>query len=726
MFANLAAQLELDPEMEPVSTADVGSFTWDFYAFERQGYPADLALAEEDGKTYFVFLLSPVDEHESLYKELFLPAVEAMTPVSETSEPADTKEPAGSQAKYGENFEVASCPFGLPPGQVDGETVECGYLTVPENRNDPDSREIRLAVAIFHPPEGTQPSEVSPKADPLIFLEGGPGGSALKIRVPTFDAFFVPMFAANRDIVVFDQRGTGFSEPALECPGYTELYLDLLDLEVGGQQLNSQEILERKVETFQACAEELSQVADLSAYHTAANAADVNDLRLALRYDQVNLWGGSYGTRLALEVMRAYPEGVRSAILDAPYPPEVDAYVDTPGSYARALSVLVERCASDEACNAAFPELRDTLFETVDRLNESPASLEVVHPLTGEHYARRLDGDGLLELVFRSLYDTALLPQLPQAIYDASEGTFTAFQRTMAIDILRQYIRNWGMYFSVLCHDEIPFSTWQEFKAAVAEHPEFAGFFGGFEVGGLSYQVCPGWGAGQAEINADEPVGNDIPAIVLTGEYDPIIPPNWGEQIAETLPGSHFFQFSGMGHGVLGADCPRSLVFAFLDDPVLAPDDACVAEMEITPFTVPMEAADVELKPYASEVKSIGGVAPAGWTETNPGVLVRGSTALDQTILVLDVQPLDAETVLSLIVQQFGLDKAPQSQGEREANGLTWALHTAETQGYVIGSALAERGEATLVVLLVTAASERDVLHGAVFLPVVDALVPLD
>ena len=153
-----------------------------------------------------------------------------------------------------------------------------------------------------------------------------------------------------------------------------------------------------------------------------------------------------------------------------------------------------------------------------------------------------LDGDGLTELVFRSLYDTSMRPLLPQAIYDASEGTFTSFLPTAMLDILRQHIRSWGMYFSVLCNEEMPFSTWEEFEGVVADYPEFAGFFAGFEVGGLAYAVCPGWGVGQADARENEPVTSDIPTLIMTGEYDPIVPPGWGQRAAETLANSYFFE----------------------------------------------------------------------------------------------------------------------------------------------------------------------------------------
>jgi len=603
---------------------------------------------------------------------------------------------------------------------VEGETVECGYLVVPENRMDPNSRNIRLAVAIFRHPDG------APEPDPIIYLEGGPGGSPLKAKVPNFDASFGPIFAANRDIILFDQRGVGFSEPVLDCPAFTELYLDLLDFQVDGELLTAQEILDRKVEAFMACAEDLSMVADLSAYNTVANAADVNDLRLALGYDQVNLYGSSYGTRLALGVMRDFPEGVRSVVLDAPYGPEVDIYLDTPSSFDRALTVLTRECAADDACNAAYPDLRTVLFDTVDQLNESPASFEVIHPLTRESYTKLLDGDGLTELVFRSLYITAMRPVLPQAIYDAGEETFTSFLPTAMLDILRQDIRSWGMYFSVLCNEEISFSTWKEFEAAVADYPEFAGFFAGFEVGGLAYAVCPGWGAGQADARENEPVTSDVPTLITTGEYDPIVPPGWGQRAAETLTNSYFFEYPGMGHGVSFGGCPRSMMLAFLDDPATAPDDACVAVLEIAPFVVPMEAADIELEPFTSEELAISGAVPMGWTEVQRGIFARASSAVDMAVLLLDVVPMSAEDFLDIVTEQYGLAERPESTGAREANDLTWSLYTFQVQGASRDLALAESEGLTLIVILRSAPNERDVLYEAVFVPAVEAMAPLE
>ncbi|NIV33457.1 MAG: alpha/beta fold hydrolase, partial [Anaerolineae bacterium] len=309
--------------------------------------------------------------------------------VTPTPEPTDTPSPTPAPVAV---FEDAACPFDLPEGQEEGETVECGYLVVPEDRSNPEGRKLRLAVAIFHHPDG------DPEPDPVIYLEGGPGGSALEFVDLGFEDQSAPVFAANRDLILFDQRGVGLSEPALDCPGLTELGIELLDNEIDGRVLTYREMDDLHLETALACEEDLHEIADLTAYNTIASAADVDDLRRALGYDQVNLWGISYGTRLALGIMRDYPDGVRSVVIDSVFPPDVESEVEAPANMDRALDLLLDSCAADEGCDSAYPDLRGVLFGMVDRLNEEPAAFPVSDLLTGDRYDAVMSGDDLLGL----------------------------------------------------------------------------------------------------------------------------------------------------------------------------------------------------------------------------------------------------------------------------------------------------------------------------------------
>ena len=474
-------------------------------------------------------------------------------------------------------FQPARCPFVLPEEVVEGQDVECGYLTVVEQRAENPAtpgRLVQLAVAVFHPPGGAQ------HPNPVIYLSGGPGGSALELIRFQFELLSAPVFAAGRDLVVFDQRGVGLSRPALDCPEFEQLVQDLLDRQVDARQINEPEIIELFLDRLSACRNNLGKLADLTAYNSATSAADVDDLRSALGYTQVNLWGGSYGTRLALEVMRRYPQGLHSVVLDAVYPPDVDLYVEGPGNFSRALEQLFAACAGNPVCNRAYPELREVFYETVDTLNATPVQSEIENPFTGEKYTNWMNGNTILALTFQLLYDSTIRYLIPKYIYAAHQGDYTAFERARGNLIALQSISSRGMMFSVQCHEEIPFSSAKEFQAEMERFPDLGGMYENGLLGGLSYRICEEWGAGRAEDNADHPVFSDLPTLLMSGEFDPITPPEWGRHAAETLANGYHYEFPGVGHGAsVMAGCPSEMFTAFLQNPGATPDDSCIQGM---------------------------------------------------------------------------------------------------------------------------------------------------
>lgn len=472
-------------------------------------------------------------------------------------------------------FISAACRFVLPENIQQGERVDCGYLTVPEQRADPDTRLIRLAVAIFHPPGGvTQP-------DPLIYLSGGPGASVLEAVRYQFDLLSKPAFDTGRDLVLFDQRGVGLSQPTLDCPQLDQLSLDLLDRHVQDQSLIEEQTNELLLESITTCQTTLSHTADLSAYNTAASAVDVEDLRQALGYESVNLWGGSYGTRLALEVMRSNPQRLRSVVLDAVYPPDVDLYASAPDNYQRALERLFAACAANAVCSQAYPDLEKEFYSLVTRLNAEPVLREIQNPLTGQKYEAWLSGDNLLGMIFQLLYDSKLRYLLPGIIHAASQGDYTTIDQVRGALIAQMKLSSRGMMFSVQCHEEIPFSSPQNLQDAINRHPRLAGMYQGPILGKQTYTVCQTWPAGRAEPIANQPVYSDIPTLVLSGEFDPITPPEWGQRVAQTLQNAFFYEYPGVGHGASTlAGCPNQMMADFLSDPGNPPDDDCMLEMD--------------------------------------------------------------------------------------------------------------------------------------------------
>ena len=475
-------------------------------------------------------------------------------------------------------FRLAQCPFVLPEGVREGEAVECGYLGVVEGRDGHSDatpgRVIQLAVAIFHRPGGVR------HQDPVIFLSGGPGASALEPLRYQFEVLSEPVFETGRDLVVFDQRGVGLSRPALDCPVYDELDLELLDRQIDGRTVSDDEAAEMYLNATRTCRDELAAVADLSAYHSAASAADVEDLRRALGYAKVNLWGGSYGTRLALEVMRRFPQSVRSVVLDAVYPPEVDLYVQAPANFERALNRLFDACAANTICAAAHPNLRDDFFATVEGLNAEPVVLETEDPITGDLQRTWMNGNTLLALTFQLLYDSRLRYLLPEQFEAARLGDFRVFERVLVALTERSRLSSRGMMLSVQCHEEVAFSSFDALQAELGRHPLIAAMYPNSILGGLAYRACSEWGAGRAEPSANEPVSSDIPTLLMTGEFDPITPPAWGQQAAAHLAHAYFYEYPGVGHGASALPgCPQQMFVAFLEDPHSPPHDACMASM---------------------------------------------------------------------------------------------------------------------------------------------------
>jgi hypothetical protein len=225
----------------------------------------------------------------------------------------------------------------------------------------------------------------------------------------------------------------------------------------------------------------------------------------------------------------------------------------------------------------------------------------------------------------------------------------------------------------------------------------------------------------------NEPVRSGIPTLVLAGEYDPITPPAWGQQVMDSLENSYFVQFPGQGHGPgLQNGCAQRVILEFFDDPTTQPEAACVADMSAPAFSVTEEpSADITLEPFTNDTFGISGVVPAGWDEAAPGVYRRGESALDPVALIQQAAPgTDAQTLLTTLQSQLRLEAMPDSAGTRAGNGLTWMLYELEIQGIAVDVALAEGDGTSYLVLMQYPADEREALYASVFLPAVDALIP--
>lgn len=608
--------------------------------------------------------------------------------VADSGQTPDTT--AGSvTAGYEPKFVEADCEF----EPVADQAPRCGFLEVPENRSVAGGREVRLHVAIFES-TGDQP-----KADPVVYLEGGPGGDALETIQYSFEDNFAPILA-ERDVIIFDQRGTGYSQPSLACKEVEDLTIDHI-----GSILEPDESLAIELEAEQACHDRIAlQDIDFTAYNSAESAADVADLRLALGYDEWNLYGISYGTKLALTVMRDHPEGVRSVVLDSVYPPDRDLVTETPGNFARALDEFFGACAQDPGCDGAYPDLQTRFFALVDQLNADPIMVEATDSLTLDRYDAAIDGDGFMSTIFQGLYSLDAIRYLPRMISDLERGETFVLGLLVSNSITNRSFLSSGYYSVVQCREEAPFSDFDAAQAAVDAYPEFGDYFdASFGVGPATYEACEIWETGSADAIENEPVLSAIPTLVTTGIYDPITPPEWGAGVADQLSNAYYQQFY-TGHAATATDpCAQTLMLAFLDDPTAEPNDVCLAGAAPPAFLNPVTATG----PSGYEQVPLEGlsgattVRPEGWEEVNDGVFARGLTDLDTTVLLtLGFPNVTAELLSSVLSAQFGLS----DEGARtyRSNGIDWTIQEGSFTGAPVTAGFGNTagGDAVAVILV--------------------------
>lgn len=508
-------------------------------------------------------------------------------------------ESAAAQTPTPPRFEPADCALLLAraaTGPLDNlfsqpnDGLRCGYVTVPAEHAKPTGPTIKLAVVVL---PARDAKAVAP--DPLFMLQGGPGGS-------TIDTYAVMMrvaaVGASRDIVLFDQRGTGKSQPSLKCDevfAYTRANAErLIDHATGLREGDA---------TLQACHERLiREGVNLSAFDSLENAADVNDVRLALGYDKINVYGVSYGTLLAQHVMRPKPAWLRSVILDSVVPAQTNFIVDVARSENRALTELFSACAADPRCNADYPNLERVYLEQIERLNKTPARARAIDPTTNKVYNTYVDGDTLRALVFQALYSTEILPLLPRMIYAARENDFNAWGKLITLMSFDTSLAQ-GMYLSVLCAEDA------DFNPADAASPDVRAPQAKYAVEDAKdfLNQCATWKVEALPATVDQPVQSDTPTLIFNGRFDPITPPAYGATVARSLSRSTSVVFPNSGHGGLRlspTSCSQKLLAAFLNAPTSRLEASCVDGLGAPAF---LARSEILAQPIVGEFLTYAG-----------------------------------------------------------------------------------------------------------------------
>jgi pimeloyl-ACP methyl ester carboxylesterase len=456
-------------------------------------------------------------------------------------------------------FTKTACPEGVPADP----RIECGTLTVPEDRSKPDGRQVVMPVATVHT------ADPNPAPDPVLYLSGGPGGAAL---VST-ERFLRKGQTGNRDVILLEQRGTGLSEPHLDCPEVNEAFTTILGAAAPFDA-------EKKAgnDALFACRDRLRAAGvDLNQYNTSAVADDIADLRIAMGIDEWNLFGVSYGTTDALATMRAHPEGIRSVVLDSVIPLDVGSGApEVVATYDRVTKVLFDGCAKDARCSAKFPNLAADLSAAVQKLDATPYQSTVEHPVLHRQVPVTVTGADAEAGLFLALYDTDLIPQLPNVIElfkGDSPGAIVDQLAVQAFDFANSIAA--ADAAAVNCYDRAKFIDEGDDERVVTENPDRGTLML------FSTVSCKDFGVAPAPSGFNDAVHSDIPTLVLAGEYDPVTPPEQGKHAAETLSHSTYVEFPGMGHGEVfaGPECPEIVFRAFLAAPPAPVDTSCVAAM---------------------------------------------------------------------------------------------------------------------------------------------------
>lgn len=466
-------------------------------------------------------------------------------------------------------FTKGACPFTVSSSLKVGKDVICGMVTVPENHAHPNGRMVHLAVADF------KPSGSSTPADPVIYLSGGPGGRAVGDFGPIITAANRAVFFGNRDLILFDQRGTGYSQPSLACTEVDQLQFTNLD-----KNVSVADAITIQNAAFQAChARLVNNGVNLAEYTSYNDAGDVHDVILALGLKQANLYGVSYGTRLALEVMRSFPDRVRSVVLDSTFPPQVESFTSFPTSFARVYATMFAGCAADATCAAKHPNLENRFYALVQTMNATPITFQTTDTNTNKSYTVLFKGDDLANLLFNAFYVTPFIKDIPKVIDDVSQGNYDELSNWFGVFNFDTSV-SWGMYESVECAEDAPFVTPQGIATAEqAVAPILRADSTQSQDGQLA--ECQNWHVPAVNASAKSAVTSAIPTLILEADYDPITPPANGDLAAQTLSHSYVLRFPGLGHGVYFSflPCPLSILPEFLSQPMQKPDSTCIATM---------------------------------------------------------------------------------------------------------------------------------------------------
>jgi pimeloyl-ACP methyl ester carboxylesterase len=455
------------------------------------------------------------------------------------------------------------------PNSGNSTPAWCNDFPVLENRADPKGRTIKLKMAIL------RADAQVPSKDMLVFLAGGPGQAATESAGQI--AMMLQSLLAHRDVLLIDQRGTGGSN-ALKCGEIDDE--DAAPTAAEGAALNADKMRKDAAD----CLKQLSHQADPRFYTTTMAVEDIEQVRKALGSPPLDLIGVSYGTRVAQQFLMRHPDAVRSVVLDSAVPNTSALGEDFARNLDDALKAQFARCTAQPACKKQFGDPDQTLYQLRDALKANPHEVSFRDPQTYQTVKRELNENSLASVVRMFAYTpqtAALLPLSIDAAAHGDVGPLLGQAKILSSDLSE--LLGSGMQFSVICSEDADLLT---------PSPQDADTILGTRMVDSLKAVCSVWPKGMRPADFHRPVKSDKPVLLLAGQYDPVTPPRYAEEIAKTLSNSRVLTLIGQAHSVMMAGCTPQLVQHFVEklDPKTF-DASCLKRLKPTPIFIDFNGA---------------------------------------------------------------------------------------------------------------------------------------
>lgn len=478
--------------------------------------------------------------------------------------PALNRPPAPLTLANGAHLEWVDCWFPVSYFRP----VHCGRFTT--------GREAGQASPAFELPVLYIPARPwRREPTPVLYIAGGPGGAT------ELDARSLPGWLAwidevdwPHDLVLYDQRGVGLGRPVLDCPELLAERRSLLPLAA-----DTPSVGRRLQSAAESCKARLqAQGWDLGRFSTPANARDALDLMAVLGAPRWDVYGVSYGTRVALTLERMAPQRLRAVVLDSVYPPEVQAELADPWLLTRTFDLVARACELLEECRRTPAEVREDLNAVLTHLEHGFLEARVADPDGGAPLLVRYNAEDFAWLLFETLYRWDQIAGLPGQLRVLAQGTLPPGLEGLMADSVAAALDTTfsdAVGGAVDCNDATAVGAGSA-AAMRARYPGVAAL----TRHDWTYHPCRTWKVTDIGDAARAPVVAAVPTLLMAGEFDPVTPPEWAEAVAARLPNGYLFQFPGIGHGVLDShECALALVRAFLAAPEAPATPACVTDL---------------------------------------------------------------------------------------------------------------------------------------------------